>query len=219
MLNFKPDNMTKAKETLVISAPKFSTLAIEIEGTAPYMQCRFSEKTKEGLIGKMEAGSTAKSKKGKEARNFEADYLAAMHVSDEGWVGIPAAAFRNACIDACRMVGYTMTRAKMSVFVEADSLDEIDGSGLIRITGGEPERSTMVVRIQQTTDIRPRPMWRKWGATVRIRYDEDQFTAEDVVNLLLRAGQQVGIGEGRPYSKTSNGLGFGLFKIKNVSNV
>jgi len=62
-------------------------------------------------------------------------------------------------------------------------------------------------------------MWRKWGATVRIRYDEDQFTAEDVVNLLLRAGQQVGIGEGRPYSKTSNGLGFGLFKIKNVANV
>jgi len=211
--------MSKAKETLTISAPKFTTLAIEIEGAAPYMQCRFSQKAIGMMRDKMEAGSTAKSKRAKEARDFEADYLGAMHVSDEGWAGIPAAAFRNACIDACRMVGYTMTRAKMSVFVEADGFDEVDGSPLVRITGGEPERSEMIVRIQQTTDIRPRPMWRKWGATVRIRYDEDQFTAEDVVNLLLRAGQQVGIGEGRPYSKTSNGLGFGLFKIKNVANV
>ena len=47
----------------------------------------------------------------------------------------------------------------------------------------------------------------------------DQFTDEDVINLLTRAGQQVGVGEGRPYSKSSNGLGYGLFTIKSVANV
>ena len=52
-----------------------------------------------------------------------------------------------------------------------------------------------------------------WEADVRIRYDGDQFTASDVVNLLARAGLQVGIGEGRPDSKKSTGMGWGLFEI------
>jgi len=39
------------------------------------------------------------------------------------------------------------------------------------------------------------------------------FTSSDVVNLFNRVGAQVGIGEGRPDSKASAGLGFGLFEI------
>jgi hypothetical protein len=35
----------------------------------------------------------------------------------------------------------------------------------------------------------------------------------DVVNLISRVGLQVGIGEGRPDSKQSAGLGYGLFEI------
>jgi hypothetical protein len=33
------------------------------------------------------------------------------------------------------------------------------------------------------------------------------------MNLMLRAGQQVGIGEGRPDSPNSNGLGWGRFAL------
>jgi hypothetical protein len=63
-------------------------------------------------------------------------------------------------------------------------------------------------------DIRVRPMWRKWALNVVLRFDADQFTTSDVVNLLSRAGEQVGIGEGRPFSKSSNGLGFGTFTVE-----
>ncbi|NRA48170.1 MAG: hypothetical protein HRU12_03485 [Phaeodactylibacter sp.] len=206
-------------KTLTIEKPRFNTLAIEIEGTAPYLQCRFSAKAMQAMMAKMEAGSTSRSKKTKEARDFDEDFLQAQHVADEGWNGIPASAFRSACIDACRMAGFKMTHAKMSIFIEADGFDQVDGVPLVQIQGNPPERTEMAVRIQQTTDIRIRPMWRKWGAILRVRYDEGQFTDEDVVNLLLRAGQQVGIGEGRPFSKSSNGMGYGLFIIKNVSNV
>ena len=63
-------------------------------------------------------------------------------------------------------------------------------------------------------DLRPRPMWRKgWEAVVRVRFDGDQFTLIDVANLLLRAGMQVGIGEGRPDSRNSCGMGWGLFRL------
>lgn len=209
--------MAKKNEptTVVVSAPKFKTLLLEIEGIAPLMQAKFSAKTRQEMMAKMMAGSTSKSKKTREARDFDDDFKQAQHVSEDGWVGIPAAAFRNACIDACRMVGFKMTHAKMSIFVEADGFDETDGTPLVKLIAGEPEKIEMAVRnATGVADIRVRPMWRKWGAEIRIRFDEDQFTQQDVLNLLARAGQQVGIGEGRPYSKSSNGLGFGLFIVK-----
>jgi hypothetical protein len=74
--------------------------------------------------------------------------------------------------------------------------------------------STMTTRnATGVVDVRARPMWRRWQLNVRIKYDSDQFTASDVVNLVARAGQQVGIGEGRPFSKSSNGIGFGTFEV------
>lgn len=215
--------MSKAKQTaqvITIDAPRFTTLAVNIEGTAPYMQNRFSHKAMVQMQEKMEAGSTARSKKTRDARDFDADFQHAMHISEEGWVGMPAAGFRNACIDACRMVGFKMTHAKMSIFIEADGFDSIDGTPLIRFDGGEPEKTTMPVRnATGVVDLRVRPMWRKWKATLRVRFDEGQFTAQDAVNLLIRAGQQVGIGEGQPYSKQSNGMGYGMFTVKDFGYV
>ena len=62
-------------------------------------------------------------------------------------------------------------------------------------------------------DIRWRPMWNEWSAAVRCEWDEDQFSAQDVYNLFSRAGWHVGIGEGRPNSPNSNGLGWGRFEV------
>jgi len=58
-----------------------------------------------------------------------------------------------------------------------------------------------------------------WQAIVRIRWDLDQFTVEDVSNLLMRVGQQVGIGEGRPDSPNSAGMGWGLFDIAKTQDL
>lgn len=217
--------MAKAKQpettmVVTIDPPRFSTLAVEIEGTAPYMQNRFSHKSMMMMQEKMEAGSTAKSKRTREARDFDADFQYAQHISEEGWTGMPAAGFRNACIDACRMVGFKMTHAKMSIFIEADGFDAIDGTPLVNFDGGAPEKVTMPVRnATGVVDLRVRPLWRRWKAILRVRFDEGQFTAQDTINLIERAGQQVGVGEGRPYSKQSNGLGYGMFTVKKFSYV
>jgi hypothetical protein len=204
-----------AATTITITPPNIQTATFHIVGEAPYMQARFSQKALEQIRSKQAAGSTAKKNTAREARDFEADYKGAMHISTEGWIGIPAASIRNACIDACRMAGFAMTRAKMSVFVEHDGLDVVDATPLIKLIGDEPEKTEMAVRnATGVVDIRVRPMWREWGAEVRIRFDADQFTITDVANLLARAGQQVGLGEGRPFSKSSAGLGFGLFRVE-----
>ena len=56
-------------------------------------------------------------------------------------------------------------------------------------------------------------MYKKWGARLNIQYDAGMLSDADIVNLISRVGVQVGIGEGRPDSKQSAGLGFGLFEI------
>lgn len=205
-------------DVIKISPPKFTVLNVEIVGVSPFMQLRFSQKAKGQMMQKMEAGPTAKGKKVRDARDFDEDMRQAQYIASDGWNGIPASSFRNAAIDVCRMVGFKMTHARMSIFIEADGFDLYDGTPLVRLNSPEPpERTEMAVRnATGVADIRIRPMWREWGVKLRVRFDEDQFTAEDVINLLNRAGQQCGVGEGRPFSKSSNGMGFGMFYVKSA---
>lgn len=205
-------------EQIVIKPVNFQTIRFRVRGTAPLMQAAFSQKVQQKMRAAQEAGGTSKSKRTRDKRDFNQDYLDARHMSSDGWAGIPAAAFRNACIDVCRMVGFKMTHAKMSVFVEADGLDVVSGQPLVRLDADEPECSVLAVRnATGVADLRARPMWREWAVDLRVRFDADQFTAADVANLLERAGTQVGIGEGRPFSKDSNGMGFGTFTIREAA--
>jgi hypothetical protein len=206
-----------AQTAVVISPPNIQTARFTIRGTAPYVQNAFSEKARTTMREKHEAGSTAGKNRKKDPKDFQALYRGAMHVSRDGWHGIPAPAFRNALVSACRIVGFAMTRAKLSVFVEADGFDTTDGTPLVKITKGEPEYAEHFVRNETgVADIRPRPMWREgWEAVVSVRFDADQFTLTDVANLLMRVGVQVGVGEGRPDSKKSTGMGWGTFALVN----
>ena len=208
----------EVSEPVVISPPNFKTVTFCIQGTAPYVQNAFSNKAKEMMMAVQRAGSTAKKGRGKrEPKDFQECYERAKHISDDGWCGIPAPAFRNAMVSACRICGFQMTKAKLCVFVEADGYDANEGTPLVKITKGEPKYHDQAVRLETgVIDIRPRPMWGPgWEADLRIRFDADMFTTSDIANLLMRVGQQVGIGEGRPDSKKSCGQGWGLFQHVN----
>ena len=204
------------RESVSIPAPRFDIVAIQIKGTAPLVLNRFSQKAAEKIRADQAAGSTGKSKKTRAPKDFDALYEGAMYKAEEGWHGFHAASIRNAMISACRTVDFKMTLAKLSVFVEADGFDALDSTPLVRIRSGRPEQYFAHARnANGNFDQRIRPMWKTWSAILRIRFDADRFTRADVVNLISRVGQQVGIGEGRPDSKNSAGLGFGLFEITN----
>jgi len=205
---------TTVVEHVTITAPKFNYAEFRLVGIAPYVQLRFSEKSINAMKEKMMLGSQAKKGKKREPRDFDEDYRQAFHVSTEGWHGIPAAAFRNAMISACRIVGFQMTKAKLAVFAEADGIDAIDGTPMVKIEG-KPEKVEHYVRnATGVVDIRVRAMWRKWSCKVRIRFDADMFNLQDVSNLMARVGMQVGLGEGRPDGKQSAGMGWGMFSIE-----
>lgn len=211
--------MTATAETIRISPPKMSQAAFHIEGTAPLMTARFSKKAE--LMSKMQEGSSARSKRQRDARDFDKDAEGAAYRHADGWYGMNAASFRNAAISACRLVGFKMTLAKLSIFIEADGYDRDEGTPLVKIIVGEPSISVMHVRnATGVVDMRARPMWGPgWEAVVRVTWDRDQFSLTDVTNLIARIGAQVGVGEGRPDSRDSAGLGYGLFQVKGVTEL
>jgi len=199
------------EETCVISPPKFGVTDFYIEGIAPLVVERFSKKAE--LMAKMAEGQTARNKKTREARDFEKDAEEARYRSAENWEGMNAAAFRAAMISACRLVGFKMTLAKLSAFIEADGFDRNDGVPLVRIYGESHTYTAHTRNATGVVDVRARPMYRNWAARLRVRYDTQQFKMVDVLNLVSRCGLQVGIGAGRPDSKASAGCGFGLFQV------
>jgi len=206
-------------EQVVIPAPNLKGFSWMIEGDAPYVQNKFSEKARGEMIATQKAGTqTAKGKK-KDPKDFKQCYLGALHVDKSGHYGIPANAFRQALISACRLVNFKMTIGKLALFIHADGFDKDDGTPLVRITKGKPRQVEHAVRLPNgSADIRVRPMWDEgWQAKVRIRYDADIFSATDVGNLLMRVGLQVGVGEGRPDSKKSAGMGWGTFQLQLAS--
>lgn len=203
------------KVALTITPPKLEVLHLKIIGTAPLVINRFGQKAINQMREVQEAGSVAKKGKKREPKDFAACFQDARHISNEGWDGFPASAFRAASISACRLAGFKMTLAKLAIFVEADGFDVVDGIPLVRITKGEPKHVEHAVRnATGVADIRARPMWAEgWEMVLRIKYDAEVFSTQDVANLMDKVGQQVGIGEGRPGSKNSCGMGWGTFKI------
>lgn len=212
--------MKKTEKEISIKAPNFATAEFLVIGNAPYVQNAFPKKAMEQMKGKQEAGSQARTKKIREAKNFEECYEEAQHISKEGWNGIHAGGIRTSFISACRLVGFKMTLAKLGIFVVADGFDKNEGTPLVRIVKGKPHISILPVRLETgVTDLRARAMWNEgWEASVKIKYDADMFSLQDITNLFMRVGQQVGWGEGRPDSKRSCGMGWGTFDLSNRKN-
>lgn len=202
------------EKAIHIDPPNMSQATFGLIGTAPLLQNAFPQKAINAIKSKQQLGSQAGKGKKRDPRNYEEDYLGSQHVSTDGWIGHPCSSLRAALISACKLCGFAMTRAKLSVFVLPDGFDKKDAMPLVKIYG-TPEPHEMMGRIANGVfDIRVRTIFREWKMTPTIQWDNDQFSIGDISNLLMRVGIQVGIGEGRPDSKMSSGLGYGTFSIE-----
>ncbi len=209
---------TKAKSTvLTVTPPSIRAIKVRLVGTSPLMTARFSKKAMDAMAAKMTGEKKQGTKNAREAKNFEEDFEQAKHISTEDWIGFPASGLRAALISSCRLVNFTMTRAKLSIFVLAEGFDKVDNQPLIQIHG-EPEMNIAPVRnATGVFDLRSRPLWKEWYMEPTISYDSDQFDTSDVLNLLSRVGLQIGLGEGRNDSRNSSGMGLGSFKVEGTA--
>lgn len=203
---------------IVITPPRFQYADIKIEGTAPYMSNAMSSEARQKMRDNQEAGTANRSmKRSRPPKDFEAQFKGSLHMSQEGWYGIPCSSMRTSLIKACINVGFSMNRAKGVVFVEPDGFDRATGDPLIRIhSDAPPVRDERIGKLSTgVSDILTRGRFDKWWAKVTIKWDADVLSPTDIMNLVARAGIHVGVGAGRPGSTNSAGIGMGTFKVVN----
>jgi len=197
-----PGAFCKMKKQVSIEGIKEEFLQIKIEGTAPLIVHRFSEKAKRQILDKQ----LKKAKTGKEARDPKADYHGSIYYfEDNEKTGFPAVGFKAAMVRAGKQLDYTMTDLRGMFFVVPDEGD------LVEIIGKHRMREDMVRIGQGTSDLRFRAEYPIWSATITIRYNARAISEEELVKLIEQAGFSCGIGEWRP--EKSNTGNFGTFKI------
>lgn len=207
-------------EKIVITPPDMRVVFFKITGIRPYAQQRFSYEAMRAMIETQEAGSTNQKGKKRDPKDFDKLFKSSIHRDKEGKCGIPCMAVVKSIVSACKLVGFYMTVAKISISPIPDSYDAVDGVGLFLLSS-EPSRRDMGVTLPNgKMDIAPKPVWAPgWTARVGLEYDAGQFTASDLYNLMLRAGLQCGIGAGRPDSKKSAGIDYGRFSVELLNQV
>lgn len=193
--------VTASKNATVTAQPKVveierlrtRTMFVPIIGTAPLLVHRFSEKAKLQMLNAMQG-----IKKIKENKDPEAEYQAAFYRFPDDRFGFPAIGFKDCAVSAARFYGgITMVMLRQMLFVSGEL--GVDGQQLVEITGDQAIMREDVVRVGMGgTDLRYRPQFTNWGATLKVRYLESQLSQESVLSLLDAGGMGVGVGEWRP---------------------
>lgn len=205
-----------AKDAVAINIPKpdIQMIEIPIVGDGRLVVHRWSQKA----IRQMEEKRAGKARKKKDPLDPEAEYQATIYRLLDGRCGVPATAFKKAAVDACRFAeGVTMIMARGVLFVLPDGVDD-EGMDLVAIEG-EPQMRRDVTRISMgTADLRYRAEFREWRTIIRVRYNRNVISAEQIVNLFALAGMHVGIGEGRP-GAPRNTMDWGRFHVATSEEV
>jgi hypothetical protein len=177
-----------------ISRLAVETIHVPIVGTAPILVHRFSEKAKKAMLDAMQGIA-----KVKENKDPQAEFNAAFYRFNDGRFGFPSIGFKDCTVSAARYYGkgVTMVMLKQVIFVGGEV--GVDGQKLVEIEGDPAILREDVVRVGQGgTDLRYRPQFTNWHATLKIRYVTSQLSRASVLSLVDAGGFGVGVGEWRP---------------------
>lgn len=182
------------------------TLLVPILGTMPLIVHNFSEKAKRQMLDAQQGRKTPKI-----ARDPQAEYEAAFYRTKEGY-GFPVTAFKAATVGAARFYGkdVRMTELRQFIFMRGEISDN-DPQALVAIHG-EPRMREDVVRLggmSRSADLRYRPEFPEWTATLETTYVTSSLSRESVLSLIDAGGLGIGVGEWRPEKRGE----FGTYRI------
>jgi hypothetical protein len=181
-----------ADATIEIHQIAAETLLVPIVGTTPLIVHRFSEKAKRQMLDNMQGRKSPK-----QAKDPQAEYEAAFYRLGDGGYGFPSLAFKAATVGGARFYsGVTMTALKQFMYLRGEVGD--DGRALTRIEGDPVMREDVVTVGRNGSDLRYRPQFSEWRATLEVTYVTSALTRGSVLSLIDAGGMGVGVGEWRP---------------------
>jgi len=145
---------------------------------------------------KRETGKEAK----KKLRNFDDEFKACFHYTEDGKTGFPVEGFMGGLLDACVALNIPKTQIKRAVRIMGKYV-EIKCRDVKRVVDN-PRRSGR----NGTPDERHRPYFYDWTAELVFTYDADLISPEQIYNLVNQAGFSTGVGDWRPQKGGSKGM-------------
>lgn len=181
-------NSTKkvTQKSAIIEQPSIMSVVLEVTGTAPLIQNKFSQKAIEEMLRK-HMGLNVQREKKVPSECVER----AINYNSDGKVCIPPTAFKKGMLTSASAIkGLKKTQLRTQIFIEGGSIPVkysrmIPRMDMVRTSG-----------MSRTPDVRFRPCFEDWSARMIIQFSE-QLPVQTVVDLLSRAGN-VGVGEWRP---------------------
>ena len=204
------DNATEAipASALTLERVEVRRMEVPVEGVTPLIVHAWSEKAR-ALMANPE---TVKRKK--DPRDPEGDFEAARYRLPDGRDGFPAVGFKAAMVGAGRLFeGVTMTALKQWLFVVGEGPQQ-----LVPINGKISRREDMVRVGMGKADIRWRPQYDDWTATLFIDFVVTAITPSSVLALVDAAGIG-GVGEWRPSSPKGATGSYGRFRVASVAGI
>jgi len=190
---------------------KSETITLRGRVGSPLVIHAFAEKAKAEIRDKQQKAS----KKVKEARKPEEEFKAARYIDAAGRECAPITAIKKSLITAATAFKSSLTKVALRQAIFVDSV-AAPGAALVPIElhDGTPAVGTMredAVTIGiATRGLAYRPEYPEWQVRVRIEYQTELVSRDQLLGLVEQAGWGVGICEGRP--EKSSALGWGRFE-------
>lgn len=198
-------NIEKSSSEVVVTLKPLNIqrMILTIQSISPMMQHQWSEKAKRQMREK----GLGKKTKDREPRKPEEEAHNATYFTPDGKYGIPLLALKAAVIGAAHKdIGIEKTLVRKAFFIISPNPELV-----IPIKCNPPVINEAPVRVGAgAADLRYRPLFDSWEATIQIEFDADLLRTDDIVNLVDRAGFGVGICERRP----EKGGELGRFRVK-----
>lgn len=205
-----------ANKTVEIKPINIKEIDITIKGISSLIVNNFSEKSKQQILD-----NQMKKPKEKEERKPIEDFMRALYwltpmpekfteesfdkaLKDGARFGFPAKGIKASIVSGAYRNG--MTKDKVSLYGAFLIPEE-----LIEIKYEELEMREDYVRIAHGgTDIRFRPEFKNWSMTFKVRYNENVYSLEQLINFINLGGFSCGLGEMR----VEKGGNFGSYTVE-----
>lgn len=194
------------KQEIRIVPPNLEQVHIRIEGTAPLLVRKFSDKAKESIEAKQQ--KLVSGRASKEARDPHREYEEAMIQDDKGRHCVRAIWFKRAMMAMTTYAsGMSQKDVKCGVHVLGDLIPMVKHAD-VRMDS----QPVKVGGMNKTVTMAYRPIFDQWTADLTLIVDKVILSVEEAVNLLAAAGMRNGVAENRVNSPKGTGNN-GTFKI------
>ena len=200
----KAKKVEDKKVQITIAPIKIATMQLKVKGETSLLQEKMSERIREQLKNMVEGKGKEKNK----TRDLTSEVDEKIHKNLKGEVCFPTSGFKKAMVEAAPYLdGLDKKKAKGSFFILGELAPIKYKTKVINKAMG---RDSGINRA-------PREIWRPefkdWSCVLTIRYNEQQITPTQIIELSKLAGFHIGVGSWTP----QHGGQYGMFTVSTAN--